>query len=500
MSFTRAKKRTGSSSTSSSKPKPNGDIKLWDYQKQAVEFGVEREGAGFFLAPGLGKTLISLMIFKILKAAGVVDEMMVVAKRRIVYNVWRQEVTKWKFPFKTVILHGDEKTERLSAKTDIWLINYDGLQWLKNQKMWLRRAKKRRIMLVCDESSKLRHTKTQRFKSLKKILPRFVRRYILTGSPAPSGLMGLFGQIYVLDYGEALGRFITAFRNEYFYPSGFMGYKWTLQKGAEEQMFKDIKHLVIRFGTDKLKLPPLTMLYRYVTLPPKAREQYDRLERDFILEYEEGNIIASNAAVASGKLRQVANGGCYYSPTGVPIDEVPGKKPPRKWRTIHDEKCDELVELLEELNGEPALVAFEFKHDVERIRAFFKENAPQFKDAPVADGKTSDEELEKLLVRWNEGAIPVLFGHPESVAHGLNLQGKGGIVIFFTMTWNLENYEQFIQRVWRQGQKRRVLVYHIIARDTVDEDVKSTIESKDRSQQRLLKAMERRYGIRQEKS
>jgi SNF2 family DNA or RNA helicase len=492
MSFTKRRKR-GRFSLKKFVPK--------SYQSRCIKFGVSRPAAGFFLAPGLGKTIITLIIFRILKRLGIVDELLVVAKRRIIYEVWPAEIAKWKKTahFRVSIVHGAKKEKALWAKADVRLINYEGLEWLKTQKKWFRRGK--RVMLVCDESSKLRHTRTIRYKSLKKILPRFDRRYILTGSPAPNGLMGLFGQAYVLDFGDALGKFVTHFRNEYFYPSGFMGHDWKLLPGAEKRLFKKLKPLVIRFGEDQLDLPPLTYVYRKVTLPDKVMAEYKKLEKEFILEYQEGEIVAANAAVASGKLRQIANGGVFYTPSD-PIAE-PGAYPAqakKKWRTMHEAKCEELVELLEELNGEPALVAFEFKHDKERIVRYFKRHARQFKNAQFVDSGMKDAELAKIKRRWDKGEVPVLFGHPDSIAHGLNMQGKGGIVIFFSMTWNLENYEQFIRRVWRQGQKRRVIVYHIIARGTVDELMRRALKSKDKTQQALLKAMEDRYGVRKTKT
>lgn len=436
--------------------------------------------------------MIALLIFKILKKLGFVDELMVLAKRRIIYEVWPEEIEKWGLPFKYVIVHGKNKEEALWEKADVRLMNYESLEWWKKQNKWFRRGK--RVMLVCDESSKLRHTKTIRFKSLKKRLRHFVRRYLLTGSPAPNGLQGLFGQMYVLDFGERLGQFITHFRNEFFVPTGYMGHDFKLMKGAEKRIFKRIRDLVIRYGTDELDLPPLTFLDRKVKLPKKAMRQYLEMEKEFILEYQEGSIVAANAAVASGKLRQIANGGAFYSADGE-VRSVDSKKKSRRWRTIHEEKCANLVELLEELQGEPALVAIEYRHDKERIRAYLKKHAPQFKDAPFVDSQMKDKEFAKIKKKWDKGELPVMFGNPDSIAHGLNLQGKGGIVVFFSMTWNLENYEQFIQRVWRQGQKRRVIVYRIIAKNTVDEIMVAALKQKDKTQQALLKAMEKHKWV-----
>lgn len=457
------------------------------YQLESIRFGISRRAAGFFLAPGLGKTMVILTIFRLLRKWGMIDELWVLAKRRIVYEVWRQEIKKWNLPFKVRIIHGSEKEERLYKRADIRLMNYEGLEWLATkQKRYFREANKkgRRLMLAVDESSKLKNTQTVRFRSLKKILPNFRRRYIMTGSPAAKGLMGLFGQVYVLDFGASLGRFITEFRNEYFQPAGFMGRDWQLQKGAEKRIFKKIKKLVIRFGDDQLDMPPLTVIKRWVHLPKKARRIYDEMEEELIIKVEKGEVIAANAAVASGKCRQIANGGIFHN------------EREKGYSWVHDEKCEDLLELLEELNGEPALVAYEFKHDKARLQKFFKKHAPQFAKAPFVGGGTKDRELSKIMRAWDHGDLPVVFGQPQSVAHGLNMQGRGGIVIFFSMTWSLEDYEQFYRRVWRQGQKRRVLVYHILAKNTVDEDMWWTIKHHDKNQRALLNAMERRHGFR----
>lgn len=485
MSFTSPKKRLRSTKKKSS----SRSFVPKSYQEVAIKFGLKRPAAGFFLAPGLGKTAIILHIFKILKKLDLVDELVVLAKKKIVYHVWPREIKKWNIPHGYSIVHGKDKEEKLWNDAPIKITNYDSLQWLKKQKKWFRR--KKRIMLACDESSKLKNTGTARFKNLKKILPFFARRYILTGSPAPNGLMGVFGQVYVLDFGNALGQFITHFRNEFFYPTGFGGYDWKLQKGAKKRIFERLKPLIIRYGNDQLDLPPLTFIDRFVKLPVKARALYTELEKEFIVKFTDGDIVAANAAVASGKLRQIANGGVFYSASGEPCSA----KKARTWATTHDEKCASLVDLLEELNGEPALIAYEFEHDVHRIKKYITKYSPELaKDTVFITSGMKEKTVMSILRRWDRGEIKALFGHPDSIAHGLNLQGKGGIVIFFALTWNLENYEQFIQRVWRQGQKRRVLVYRIIAKDTVDQLVILALKRKDVEQQSLLDAMERHYG------
>jgi SNF2 family DNA or RNA helicase len=458
-----------------------------------MRFGLKRASAGFFLAPGLGKTSIILFIFKILKTLGLVDTLLVLAKKTICYEVWPAEARKWKGleKLKVSVVHGD-RDAALRKRVSIYAMNYEGLDWLtQKEQRWF--FEDRKIMLAVDESSKLRNHGTQRFKALKKILHRFERRYILTGSPAPRSLMNLFGQVYVLDFGKALGRYITKFKLKYFEPTGFMGKDWTLQEDGEKRIYKQIKHLILRYGHDQLDLPPLTFIKRKVTLPPKAREQYDKMEEEFVMLFKDGAVVAANAAVASGKCRQIANGAVFYDDFGDIADE---KKPfTRKWKAVHDAKLDNLVELLEELNGEPALVAYEFRHDKERIKQYMKKHAPQFANAPFIDGATKPHELSKYKKRWDKGLEPVMFAHPATAGYGLNLQGKGGIVVYFAMTWNLEDFEQFYQRVWRQGQKRRVLVYLIMAKNTVDELMYKSIKIKDAGQQRLLKAMERHRWV-----
>jgi SNF2 family DNA or RNA helicase len=485
-------KRQSKSVKPHSRPRSGGFIpKL--YQEVCIRLGIKQPAAGFFLAPGLGKTAIILFIYKILLKLGYVDALVVLAKRRIVYSVWPKEIRKWRLPFKHLIVHGSDKETKLLSRADVYLMNYEGLNWLVQRRgrslvlmPWTKEffARHKQVMLVVDESSKLRNTRTKRFKALKKLLPLFSRRYILTGSPTPKGLINLFGQIYVLDLGNALGTFITQFRNEYFRPTGYMGMDWKPLPNAEKRIFTKLRPMVLRYGTDELDLPPIKFINRYVELPKKARRIYDEMEQDFITRWENDEITAANAAVASGKCRQIANGGLFIG------DPERG----RRWATIHEEKCAALVELLEELNGEPALVACEFKHDVPRFNNFAKREAKEFVNAPLIDGGTGEQLAAKYEREWEKGNLPLLWGNPSSVAHGLNLQGKGGIVIYFSMTWDLENWEQFYQRVWRQGQTRRVLVYRLLCRDTVDEVMVHALRVKNRGQQRLLRAMSQRYG------
>lgn len=506
MSFTRILKRSGLRNNTSNSGKSGQRWTPKPYQLECIKFGLKKPEAGFFLAPGLGKTSITLFLFKILYKLNLVDAMLVLAKRRIVYGVWRQEVKKWGLPFDVTVVHGPNKLEALECDAEIFLMNYEGLHWLvekrgrtrvlaEHTKRWL--EKYPRVMLVVDESSKLRNTRTERFKRLKRILSRFVRRYILTGSPAPKGLLNLFGQVYTLDMGDALGTYITHYRNEYFIPTGYMGHTWVPQEDAEERIFKKLRPLVKRYGTDQLNLPPLTFIDRWVTLPPDARELYTDMKKEMVAYWRQHEITAANAAVASMKCRQIANGGLFLEDEELDIEDIyrRRRRKDREYRTIHDEKCAELLELLEELEGEPALVAFEFKHDLLRARRYFEINKSEFADAPFIAGGTSDRAALKIQKQWDHGYLPMLWGHPNSVAHGLNLQGKGGIVIYFSMTYDLENYEQFYQRVWRQGQRKRVLAYRLLARNTVDEAMIKCVGTRDTDQQRFLRALGDYYEL-----
>ena len=361
------------------------------------------------------------------------------------------------------ILHGKQKEAMRASEAQIHLINPEGLKWL------LTSGKSNDYdVLIIDESSKFKDSQTQRFKLLKSYLHLFKRRWILTGTPAPNGLMDLFGQMYILDLGRSLGRFITHYRREFFIPD-FTGYNWTPQPNAFGRIVEKISPLILQLSAEEyLKMPELDYRMISVSLPPEVMIQYRSLEDQFIAQMSSGEIVAANAAVASGKCRQVANGAVYNEDGS--------------WVQVHNEKLDALECLLEELNGHPVLILYEFDHDRQRIVDHFQH---------ICDlrGKTG-KGLDAAINSFNSGSISVLLGHPASMGHGLNLQGACHHVIWFGITWNLEHYDQAIARVYRQGQKSdHVIVYHIVAKDTLDEKVVKTLSSKDRVQQDLLKAI-----------
>jgi hypothetical protein len=436
----------------------------------AVRFMINRPAAGLFLDPGFAKTAITLHAFDVRRRAARARKMLVVAQLRICELTWPDEVTKWNLGMRVCLMHGSKKQALLeSDEFDLYLINYEGLPWLAKQKKSLLRKFE---MFVADESSKLKDTRTLRFKSLKKILPCFKYRHILTGSPIPNSLLDIYGQVFTLDLGETFSPFITQFRNDYMYPCGFMGYEWAPKEGAEEKIFKKLENIVLRLPPDLIKLPPISIIDRPIVMTALAQKRYTQLEKTFLLEWSTGRVKAANAAVVTNKLRQVT-GGAVYDENGDA-------------RIFHTEKIDALEELRDELHDEPMFVAYEYEHELLRLQE-------RFPDGETFAGLNKKEAIN-LRDRFNAGKVPMLFGQPQSVAHGLNLQVSARVVVWFTVSWSFELYDQFIRRVWRLGQKRHVHVYRLIARGTIDEAVIKCVESKDKSQQRMLRALEAYYG------
>ena len=446
------------------------DWKPHDYQKKAVKFMLENCSAGLFLDPGLGKTSITLAALKILKQKKMFNRALIIAPLRVCYSVWPEEVKKWN-DFKHLevqILHGKDKEKNLGKAADIYLINPEGLNWLFDQKEF---KKNKFDVLIIDESSKFKATGTQRFKKLRPILPRFNRRYILTGTPAPNGLLDLFGQIYILDLGAALGAYISHYRTQYFFDAGHGYPDWRILPGAEEQIQEAIRPLTLRLDAeDYLELPELIVNPVFIELEGKAWEAYKEMEDELILAIEKGDIVAVNAAVASGKCAQIANGGIY--------DED------KKVHHIHDLKAEAVRDIIAELNGTPALVGYEYGHDLDRLKKALGKNTPHI------GGGVSTKRSTEIANAWNNYEIPVLLGQPASMAHGLNLQNAGNHVIWHSLPWNFEHYDQFNRRVRRQGSTHdKVFVHHIVAKNTIDELKLHALNRKFRTQKDLFDAL-----------
>ena len=428
---------------------------------------LENACAGLFLDPGLGKTSITLAAAKVLKREKLVKRILIIAPLRVCYLVWPNAASKWDDlnRLKIAMLHGEDKEKAYNSDADIFLINPEGLPWLAAKK------KHNFDMLVVDESTKFKTTNSQRFKLLKTMLPAFRRRYILTGTPAPNGLMDIFGQIFILDLGAALGSFITHYRNTYFYPTGFGGYDWKLQEGAEKRIQERIKPLTLRLeAKDHLELPQLIESTITLQLPPKLRKLYKEMEQDLFATLRKGDVSAANAAVASMKCCQIANGGIF--------DEG------GKIHQLHMIKAEAVAERIEELQGMPALVAYEFEHDLLRLQQVLG------KKTPYIGGGVTPKRSQEIEQAWNRGDIPVLLAQPASISHGLNLQNAGNRVLWHSLIWNFENYDQFNKRVLRQGSKHsHVFVDHFVMDDTVDEAKVMSLKTKDNTQRSLLNGL-----------
>lgn len=448
-------------------------------QIECAEFMLKNPCSGAFLDVGEGKTAITCMVASVLKQKKMFEGIIVITTMAIIdHDVWPKDIKKWGFDFTYTILHGEDKDKNLRKDVDIYIMNFDGLPWLYKNIKHLK-AK----MLVVDESSKAKGFKTNRFKIFKKILYKFNRRYLLDATPNTQGYMDLFSQIYILDEGERLGRYITAFRNEYFDPCGYKGYQYVLQADGADRIHAKIKDIIYRPEENSVKLPPAKYNDVVIKLSKKLRADYDELEQEFILECKTGVITAVNAAVKRGKLKQFCNGNIY--------DES------RNIIHIHNLKINAAKKIVKKLNGNPILIGYEFKHDLEALMKAFPD-APFF--GTSIKGKKPSK-ADKLLTEklWNMGKLPVLLGQISSVARGLNLQESGYNIMNYSHIDKFSDVIQFLGRVRRSGQKKQVIVHRLIIKDSVDEDVLASNENKDTTQKGFLNAMKKRIKSRGKK-
>lgn len=492
------------SATTSTTPAASSTIfSPHNYQKHAIEFGLDRQlrtrgSVGYFLDPGLGKTSISLTLLKCLKQFADCGSALVIAPLRVIYSVWPAECRKWQQFHKitTSIIHGTaaQRVKALNTPADIHLINPDGVTWLTRYLMeeaghptdmppgrWATLIRNKSMglasrwsCLIVDESSQFKSPKANRTKALHSWSAQFSRRSILTGTPAPNGLIDLWAQVYLLDGGESLGKNVTAYRNRYFYKEGGPFGKWLPKAGSHEAIYKAITHLVLRLSAaDHLDLPPLVENDIWVELPRGRAKAYRKLERELFVEIEDGGeLVIGSAGAKYAACRGYANGGLYET-----IGDT------RTTHHVHDVKVDALLELIGELQGKPLLVAYQFNHDLERMQK-------RLKGAPTINGKTTATQSNQIISDWNAGRIPLLMVQPQALSHGVNMQASGNDVAWFGLTDNLETYLQFNARIYRQGVSGQVRVHRILARGTVDEAVRQRIESKDETQQALLRALQ----------
>lgn len=436
-----------------------------EYQSYATEFILSHPISAVFLEMGLGKSVITLSaIFDLCLDSFLVCKVLVIAPLRVARDTWPAEIKKWDhlkgLSYSVAVGTEKERIDALKKQSTLYIINRENVDWLVHKSG----IPFHFDMVVIDELSSFKSYGAKRFKSLLKVRPSVKRIVGLTGTPSSNGLMDLWAEFRILDLGQRLGRYISHYRNTYFKPdkrNAQIIFSYKPLSGAEEEIYKQISDITISMkSTDYLKMPEYVSNDVFVTLSEKEWKVYSDFKEDMVANLGDEEIDAVNAAVLSGKLLQMANGAVYDSEN--------------KAHVIHDKKLDALEDLIEGANGKPVLVAYWYKHDLERIKDRF----------PVRQIQSS-----KDIEDWNDGKIPIAVIHPASAGHGLNLQSGGSTLIWFGLTWSLELYQQTNARLYRQGQKDTVIVHHIITKNTIDEDVLLALTKKEKTQDALIDAV-----------
>ena len=441
-----------------------------NYQKYAISYIEKHPIAAVILEMGLGKTSITLSAIRnLMFDSFVVSKVLVIAPLRVAKFGWSDEIKKWDhlrtIRYSVAVGSESERLKALSEKADIYIINRENVQWLVEDSG----IPFDFDMVVIDELSSFKNYQTKRFKALMKVRPKVKRIVGLTGTPSSNGLMDLYAEFRLLDMGERLGRFIGQYRNTYFTPdkrNGQIIYSYKPLPFAENEIYRKISDITISMKSDDyLEMPELISSETAVHLSEKEQKKYDELKKKLVLQISDDEITAANAASLSNKLVQMANGAVYSDDENVV--------------EIHSRKLDALEDLIESANGKPLLVAYWFKHDLKRISERLTEKSIPFQ---ILNSEGS-------IRRWNKGELPVALIHPASAGHGLNLQSGGSTIVWFSLTWSLELYQQTKARLYRQGQKDTVIIHHIITKGTIDEQILKALEKKDTTQQALMSAV-----------
>lgn len=447
-----------------------------DYQTYAIRFIEEHPVAAILLDMGMGKSSITLTAIEDLMFDSFeISRVLIIAPLRVARHTWPEEIEKWDhlkgLRYSVAVGTATERMAALQADADIYIINRENIPWLIQDSG----LPFDYDMVVIDELSSFKSWQSKRFRELMKVRPRVKRIVGLTGTPSSNGFMDLFAEFKILDMGERLGKFIGWYRNAFFKPDRMNGpvvYSYKLLPGADQKIYDRISDITISMkNTDHLRMPELISVSEKVYLDDAEAAKYQTMLHELVLQLPEKEITAANAAALSGKLLQMANG-AMYTDDGEVV-------------RIHDRKLDALEDLIEAANGKPVLVAYWYKHDLQRI-----EERLTAKGIPF-ERMDSDSSIS----RWNKGEIPVALIHPASAGHGLNLQQGGNTLIWFGLTWSLELYQQTVARLWRQGQQSgTVVVQHIITADTIDERVMKALQQKDRTQSALIDAVKAEIG------
>ena len=441
-----------------------------DYQAYATNFILTHPVSAVLLDMGLGKSIITLSaIFDLCLDSFLIRKVLVIAPLRVARNTWPEEIRKWDhlrgLTYSVAVGTETERKAALMQDASVFIINRENVQWLVEQ----RDLPFDYDMVVIDELSSFKSYQAKRFRALLRVRPGVRRIVGLTGTPSSNGLMDLWAEYRLLDLGARLGRYITHYRNRYFTPdkrNGTVVYSYKPLPGAEEQIYEAISDITISMkATDHLKMPELVINVIRVKLSEDEWETYSTLKKELVVTLDGEEIDAVNAASLAGKLCQMANGAVYAED--------------RKVLPLHDQKLDALEDLIDAANGKPVLVAYWFKHDLERITERLHKLDISFARADQPDS----------IERWNRGELPVMLIHPASAGHGLNLQSGGCTLVWYGLTWSLELYQQTNARLWRQGQKNTVVIHHIIAEGTIDERIMCALHAKDETQTALMAAV-----------
>lgn len=443
-----------------------------DYQTRAVEWCLNKPRCGLFLPMGAGKTVITLTAVSVLKEKGEVNKVLIIAPVRVARTTWPAEIDKWDHTkhLTYTVIDGDAKKRMraLEQDSDIYIIGKEQVVWLCETvgKSWPF------DMVVVDELSTFKNHQAQRFKALKKQVKKFKRFIGLTGTPAPRGIPDLWSQIYLIDAGTRLGKSIGSFRKTYLIPersNGYIVYSWAVRVGAQKEIENKISDVVMSLDSSEcVELPDINYINEPIVLPKTVKKCYDTFKKDLVLELATTDISASNLGVLCGQLLQFTSGQIYTHDPSIPVE------------TIHDEKLKALSDILTSANGEPVIIYYYFKHELDRIISLLKSNNLRY----------STLEKDSDLARWNNHELDVLLLHPASAGHGLNLQAGGSVIIWYCLpNFNLELYQQANARLYRQGQREKARVYHLLVDDSIDIDMMNALDKKEITQSTLLEAL-----------
>lgn len=455
---------------------------LHEYQKKMINWLLVQKKCALWAGVGLGKTITTLTALSHLFAHKKINKALIIAPLRVAKFVWPSEIDRWDHTknLTHTVLHGNKK-ERLQLiheDTDIHIINKEMITWLIDQ-MALTGEWPYDVVVV-DESTCIKSPKSQRFKSLRSTRMHVKYIWELSATPAPNGLLDLWAPMHFIDGGLRLGLTMTAYKTKFFQSTDYYGYTWSLKPGSEQDIYALVEDKCLTLTSeDHLELPPKNDNFIELDMEPDTRDMYDSLESSYVLEVEGRTLTASQAAVLSGKLLQFCGGAIYTDAQcldNVGINDIGDTT---RWVEIHNQKILALRDLVDEMVGQPLIVAYSFRHELERLLKAFRQ---------ARTLNTQQDEQD-----WNDGEIPLLFVHPASCGHGLNLQYGGSNLIWYSLTWNLEFYDQLNGRIDRQGQTEPVFIHHLIFKDSIDTLVAQRLQDKSITQQSLLNAMKEKH-------